>query len=132
MKVLVYWNNNKLVYPTLSTIAQLVLCIPVTNTCVERLFSDSGNTIASRRTRLQTSKVNQILFIRQNLSTLRELFPPSVEQLRKRATSCTSTTSTKKTKDSKEEDDITMLKNDLDDCTFDDDNTKENDDYHNV
>ncbi|CAF2068531.1 unnamed protein product [Rotaria magnacalcarata] len=132
MNVLIYWNNNKLVYPTLATIAQRVLCIPATNTSVERLFSDSGNTITSRRTRLQTSKVNQLLFIRRNLSTLRELFPPSAEQLRKRATSCTSTTSTKKAKDSKKEDDITILKDDLDDCTFDDDNVKENDDCHNV
>ncbi|CAF2213375.1 unnamed protein product [Rotaria magnacalcarata] len=83
--------------------------IPATITFVERLFSDSGNTITSRRTRLQ-----------------------AMEQLRKRATSCTSTTSTKKAKDSKEEDDITMLKDNLDDRTFDDDNVKENDDYHNV
>ncbi|CAF3068055.1 unnamed protein product [Rotaria socialis] len=98
MNVLIYWNNNKLVYPALATIAQHVLCIPVANTSVERLFSDSGNTIIIRRTRLKTSKVNQLLFILQNLSTLRELSPPSVEQLRKRATSCTSTTSTKKSK----------------------------------
>ncbi|CAF2171903.1 unnamed protein product, partial [Rotaria magnacalcarata] len=81
MNVLIYWNNNQLVYPTLAAIAQRVLCMPVTNTSVERIFSDSGNTITSRRTRLQTSKVNQILFIRQNLSALRELFPPSVEQI---------------------------------------------------
>ncbi|CAF3327526.1 unnamed protein product [Rotaria socialis] len=78
MNVLIYWNNNKLVYPALATIAQHVLCIPVANTSVERLFSDSGNTIIIRRTRLKTSK------------------------------------------------------DDLDDCTFDDDNVKENDDYHNV
>ncbi|CAF4144030.1 unnamed protein product [Rotaria magnacalcarata] len=57
MNVLIYWNNNKLVYPALATIAQHVLCIPVANTSVERLFSDSGNTITIRRTRLKTSKV---------------------------------------------------------------------------
>ncbi|CAF4356050.1 unnamed protein product, partial [Rotaria magnacalcarata] len=56
MNVLIYWNNNQLVYPTLATIAQRVLCMPVTNTSVERIFSDSGNAITSRRTRLQTSK----------------------------------------------------------------------------
>ncbi|CAF4905674.1 unnamed protein product, partial [Rotaria socialis] len=79
MNVLIYWNNNKLVYPALATIAQHVLCIPVANTSVERLFSDSGNTITIRRTRLKTSKVNQLLFMLQNLSTLRELSPLSVE-----------------------------------------------------
>ncbi|CAF4951817.1 unnamed protein product, partial [Rotaria socialis] len=56
MNVLIYWNNKKLVYPTLATIAQHVLCIPVANTSVESLFSDSGNTITIRRTRLKTSK----------------------------------------------------------------------------
>jgi hypothetical protein len=75
------------------------------NTAVERLFSDNGNTITSRRTRLQTSKVNQLLFIRRNLSILRELFPPSLEQLNKKKNSITSTTLMKKPKHLQEKDD---------------------------
>ncbi|CAF2239612.1 unnamed protein product [Rotaria magnacalcarata] len=63
MNVLIYWNNNQLVYPTLATIAQRVLCMPVTNTSVERIFSDSGNAITSRRTRLQTSKTFEYGFV---------------------------------------------------------------------
>ncbi len=90
MNVLIYWNNIQSLYPTLAKIAQRILSIPATNTSVERLFSDSGNTITNRRTRLQTSKVNQLLFIRRNLSTLRELFPPSIEKLKKRKNSSTS------------------------------------------
>ncbi|CAF3950481.1 unnamed protein product [Rotaria sp. Silwood2] len=136
MNVLVYWNDNKLVYPTLATIAQRVLCIPSTNTSVERLFSDSGNTITSLRTRLQTSKVNQLLFVRRNLSTLREIFPPTIEQLRKRTNSSTCRTGMKKLKTSKEEDDsITVLEDSLHDRTFDDDHDdddKENDGCNDV
>jgi hypothetical protein len=84
MNVLIYWDNNKKLYPTLFKIAQRVLCIPATNTCIERLFSDSGITITNRRSHLQTNKVNQLLFIRQNLSTLREIFPPCMEQFKKK------------------------------------------------
>ncbi|CAF3988536.1 unnamed protein product [Rotaria magnacalcarata] len=129
MNLLTYWSNNKLVYPTLTIIAQRVLCIPATNTSVERLFSASGNTITSLRTRLQISKVNQLLFIRESLSTSRELFPPMIEQSRKRANSSTCKTDMKTTKTSKgEDDDITALQYSLDDRNFDDDyDDKEND-----
>ncbi|CAF1530972.1 unnamed protein product [Adineta ricciae] len=98
MNVLIYWNDNKLLYPTLYQIAKRVLSIPATNTSIERLFSDSGNTITNRRTRLQTSKVNQLLFIRRNVSLLRELFPPSIEQVKKRKNSSTSVTPMKRRK----------------------------------
>jgi hypothetical protein len=98
MNVLTYWKDNKTLYPTLARIAKRVLSIPATNTSVERLFSDSGNTITNRRTRLQTSKVNQLLFIRRNVSLLRELFPSSIEQVRKRKNSSTSVTPMKKRK----------------------------------
>jgi hypothetical protein len=122
--VLSYWENNKSLYPVLATIAQHVLCIPATNTSVERLFSDSGNTITNRRTRLQTTKVNQLLFIRRNLSTLRELFPPSLEHLRKRKNSSTTTTPMKKPKHSKEEeeeDNNSILLDGLDNSLVEDD-----------
>ena len=116
-----YWNNKKSLYPILATIAQRVLSIPSTNTAVERLFSDSGNTITNRRTRLQTNKVNQLLFIRKNLSTLRELFPPAIEQLKKRKNSDASITPMKKLKYSKEDDDISILDN----SNFEDDDDTE-------
>jgi hypothetical protein len=125
--VLLYWKNNQIIYPTLSKIAQRVLCIPATNTCVERLFSDSGFTITNRRSRLQTSKVNQLLLIRRNLSTLRELFPPSIEQLRKRQNSSSTTTPVTKVKYSTENnnnDDV--LHDKLDDNPLEHDDDKEN------
>ncbi|CAF4219378.1 unnamed protein product [Rotaria sordida] len=112
MNILIYWKNNKSSYSTLAKIAKRILSIPATNTSVERLFSDSGNTITNRRTRLQTSKVNQLLFIRRNLPVLRELFPPSIEQIKKRKNSNTSTTPTKKRKYSTEDDDQDLSQED--------------------
>ncbi len=130
MNILSYWNNNKSLYPTLAIIAQRVLSIPATNTSIERLFSDSGNTITNRRTRLQTSKVNQLLFIRRNLSTLRELFPPAIQQLKKRKNSSTSTTPMKKQKHSTAEDDADdpELQVDVGNSTLEGEDDKENDD----
>ncbi|CAF2058966.1 unnamed protein product [Rotaria magnacalcarata] len=125
MNLLIYWKNNESTYPTLAKIAKRILSIPATNTSVERLFSDSGNTITNRRTRLQTSKVNQLLFIRRNLQLLRELLPQSVEQIQKRKKSTTSTTPMKKRKYSRGEDndkDVSQEDDDIDVSQEDDDN----------
>ncbi|CAF1528170.1 unnamed protein product, partial [Rotaria sordida] len=84
-------------------------------------FSDSGNIITSSRTPLQTSKINKLLFICRNLSTLRELFPPSIEQIRKRRNSCTSTIPMKKLKHLQGEyDDIINLQVNFANNNFDD------------
>ncbi|CAF1554148.1 unnamed protein product, partial [Rotaria sordida] len=72
-------------------------------------FSDSGITITNRRSRLQISKVNQLLFIHRKLSTLRELFPLSIEQFKKRKNSSSTTTPIKKGKYSTEDDNNYML-----------------------
>ncbi|CAF4525832.1 unnamed protein product, partial [Rotaria magnacalcarata] len=98
MNLLIYWKNNESTYPTLAKIAKRILSIPATNTSVERLFSDSGNTITNRRTRLQTSK-------------------------RKKST--TSTTPMKKRKYSRGEDndkDVSQEDDDIDVSQEDDDN----------
>ncbi|CAF3866394.1 unnamed protein product, partial [Rotaria sordida] len=81
----------------------------------------NGNIITSSRTRLQTSKINKLLFICRNLSTLRELFPPSIEQIRKRRNSCTSTIPMKKLKHLQGEyDDIINLQVNFANNNFDD------------
>jgi hypothetical protein len=64
---------------------------------VERLCSDSGNTIANRRTRLDADKVNNLLFIKRNMRVLKEIYPPSVESSKKRKNSLISADSTPST-----------------------------------
>ncbi|CAM4912018.1 unnamed protein product [Rotaria socialis] len=44
------------------------------NTTVERIFSISKNLITDKRTRLGTEKVNQMIFLRKNLITHKDLF----------------------------------------------------------
>ncbi|CAF1527281.1 unnamed protein product [Adineta ricciae] len=131
--VLTFWENHESSYPTLAKIAKRVLSIPATNTAVERLFSDSGNTITNRRTRLQTSKVNQLLFIRRNLSQLKELFPTSLIQTRKRTISDASVTPSKKRKFSIEDCDKSSSQEfDIDDLPQEDvfDNVLQEDAIH--
>ncbi|CAF3357899.1 unnamed protein product [Rotaria sp. Silwood2] len=74
-----------------------ILSIPATNTSVERLFSHSGNTVTNRRRRLDADKVNNLLFIKRNLRTLKEIYPLAIEQSTKRKSSVISTDSTSST-----------------------------------
>ena len=84
MNILTSSKNNKSSYPTLAKIPEHILSIPATTTSVETLFSESANIKTSRRrTRLQTSKMNQLLFTCRNLSGLTQLFPTSIEPIRK-------------------------------------------------
>ena len=84
MNILTSWKNNKSLHSTSDKIPKRILSIPLTNTSVEKLFSDSGSIITSCRTRLQTSKTIQLLFTCHNFSLLTQLFPTSTETITKR------------------------------------------------
>ncbi|CAF2440996.1 unnamed protein product [Rotaria sp. Silwood2] len=98
MNLLQYWDANKSIYPNLARVAKKILAIPASNTSVERLFSDSGNTITDRRTRLDVDKINNLLFIKRNIRTLKEIYAPVVDLSNKRKINLTSTDSTPSTK----------------------------------
>ena len=93
MNMIPYWHLNKSLYPNLAQIAKRVLAILATNTAIERLFSHSGNTVTDRRTCLDADKINNLLFIKRNIRTLQEIFPPAVEHYAKRKSSLISTDS---------------------------------------
>ena len=91
------WHLNKSLYPNLAQIAKRVLAIPATNTPVERLFSHNGNTITDCRTRIDADKLNHLLFIKRNIRTLKEIFPPAVEHYATRKSNLISTDLTSST-----------------------------------
>lgn len=61
-----WWNMRKREFPILSQIAQKYLAIPATSVPSERLFSDAGNQISAKRTRLGSKIVGEMLFLKKN------------------------------------------------------------------
>ncbi|CAF1638254.1 unnamed protein product [Adineta ricciae] len=89
--VLLFWKNHQHLFPILSLLAKEIFAIPASNTIVERLFSSSKNVVTEKRTRLGASKINELLFLRKNLNTLKQLINNSN---RKRTLSMSSTITT--------------------------------------
>ncbi|KAL0861410.1 hypothetical protein ABMA27_008954 [Loxostege sticticalis] len=63
---LIWWHGRKLVYPLLYKYAIKRLHLIATSVPCERIFSKAGYTLNERRTRLQTKKLSQLLFINSN------------------------------------------------------------------
>jgi len=62
----IWWSTNKNQYPTLHKLAMKYLHIPATSVPSERLFSDAKNLITPQRTRLSSSIINQLMFLKRN------------------------------------------------------------------
>lgn len=69
--LLSYWNTKKNVFPWLSAFARAVLCIPITSTPSERVFSVGGQVFSAKRSRLNPAKVNKTIFIHDNHNFLK-------------------------------------------------------------
>lgn len=54
--ILCWWKNNSYLYPTLAKMAQVYLCIPATSVPCERVFSEAGNVITSKRCSLSEER----------------------------------------------------------------------------
>lgn len=73
-----FWKKNAERFPIISSLAIELLCIPASNTAVERLFSYSGNTITCKRTRLGVQKLNKLMFLKRNMMTIKNLVQGSI------------------------------------------------------
>ncbi|CAG8766249.1 4725_t:CDS:1, partial [Cetraspora pellucida] len=70
-----WWINNQERFPTIIKLAQKYLSIPATSTPSERLFSDAGNIMSSKRTNLKPQVFEQLLFLKRNYNLVSDIFP---------------------------------------------------------
>jgi hypothetical protein len=59
-----FWKKNESNYPCLSRLAKRYFAIPCSSAAVEREFSAAGQIVSQRRSTLEPSTVNNILFLR--------------------------------------------------------------------
>jgi len=64
---LVWWKINLYVYPRLFKFVKKRFCIMGTSVPCERIFSKAGQTITKKRSRLTSSKFEQMIFLNFNL-----------------------------------------------------------------
>lgn len=67
---MVWWRNHRFTYPYLSKLIKKYGNIMATSVPCERVFSKTGLIISDRRTRLTSSKVEQLTFLNINLKEL--------------------------------------------------------------
>jgi hypothetical protein len=60
---LLYWKSRSQSFLKLARVARVALAIPASSAPSERLFSDAGQVISDRRSRLQGSTVAAVLFL---------------------------------------------------------------------
>ena len=65
---LAWWRMNQAKYPRLAKIVRDLLCVPATSTPSERIFSVAGNTVVPKRTSLDSSTVDELVFLNSALS----------------------------------------------------------------
>ena len=69
-----WWFNKKNKYPVLSKIARIFLAIPATSTSSERLFSDAGNLMTSKRSNMDSELFKRIMFLKKNAMKVENIY----------------------------------------------------------
>jgi hypothetical protein len=67
-----FWSDYKDTFPVLALVARFVLSVPASSAKSESVFSDAGNTLSSKRSRLDPSNVNKLMVIKSNIDIYRK------------------------------------------------------------
>ena len=71
--VLESWKQNQYIYLIMSRLARKNLCIPAASSTSERVFSTAGNIYSSRSTNLSISKVEMLVYMKENTKQLSKI-----------------------------------------------------------
>jgi hAT family C-terminal dimerisation region len=69
-----WWKINKSKFPILSKLANKYLCMSATSTSSEHLFSEAGNTMTAKRTKLNPILFERIVFLKKNINDIKNIF----------------------------------------------------------
>lgn len=61
VKILEWWATNKKSYPYLYQAHLKINCVPATSAASERIFSEGGNIVSEKRSRLSAKRVNNLI-----------------------------------------------------------------------
>lgn len=65
---LLWWKSQQHVFPLLSKLVHMHLCIPGTSVAAERVFSTAGDIISAQRSSLTPEHADQLLFLKKNMN----------------------------------------------------------------
>jgi hypothetical protein len=71
VNILKYWKDQSGSLPNLAKMARDWLCVPMTSTSSERMFSSSGNIVSPARTNLAPDTLSKLIFIQQNFTNIK-------------------------------------------------------------
>lgn len=64
--ILLFWDQNKTVFPKLYQLSLKIICVPATSAASERAFSSAGYIFSSRRANLNYRKLNDMAVVKSN------------------------------------------------------------------
>src|SRR5204862_270412 len=72
-----WWEMHDKQLPILSKLAKIYLAASATSTASERLFSDAGNLMSLKRTRIGPELFKRMMFLKRNLDLYQSIHPAS-------------------------------------------------------
>ncbi len=73
---LTWWKLHSTRFPILSDLSKIYLAIPATSTPSERLFSDAGNLLTTKRMRILPELFKRMIFLKKNINKFKSIHPP--------------------------------------------------------
>lgn len=72
----IWWCNRQERFPILSFLAKKYLSVYACSTASERLFSDAGNLLTAKRTRINPNLFKKLIFLKRNAKHLNSIHSP--------------------------------------------------------